>query len=93
MTDDLSIAEWAGLTVVVVAGAPDNRKLTTAADLSDAEWRLSAETMLATGDIRVGQGFDVHGFEPGRRRHAGASAFPTSSASPVIPMPMRCSMP
>jgi 2-C-methyl-D-erythritol 4-phosphate cytidylyltransferase / 2-C-methyl-D-erythritol 2,4-cyclodiphosphate synthase len=65
MTDDSSIAEWAGLTVVVVAGAPDNRKLTTAADLSDAEWRLSAETMLATGDIRVGQGFDVHGFEPG----------------------------
>ena len=91
MTDDLSIAEWAGLTVVVVAGAPDNRKLTTAADLSDAEWRLSAETMLATGDIRVGQGFDVHGFEPGDAVML-CGVFP-SSASPVIPMPMRCSMP
>ena len=65
MTDDSSIAEWAGLSVAVVAGAPDNRKLTTAADLSDAQWRLSAAAMLATGDIRVGQGFDVHGFEPG----------------------------
>ena len=40
-------------------------KLTTAADLSEAAWRLGAEAMLATGDIRVGQGFDVHGFEPG----------------------------
>lgn len=65
MTDDSSIAEWAGLTVAVVAGAPENRKLTTAGDLSEAACRLSAEAMLATGDIRVGQGFDVHGFEPG----------------------------
>ena len=65
MTDDSSIAEWAGLTIAVVAGAPENRKLTTAADLSEAAWRLGAEAMLATGDIRVGQGFDVHGFEPG----------------------------
>jgi 2-C-methyl-D-erythritol 4-phosphate cytidylyltransferase / 2-C-methyl-D-erythritol 2,4-cyclodiphosphate synthase len=65
MTDDSSIAEWAGLTIAVVAGAAENRKLTTAADLTDAARRLSAEAMLGTGDIRVGQGFDVHGFEPG----------------------------
>jgi 2-C-methyl-D-erythritol 4-phosphate cytidylyltransferase/2-C-methyl-D-erythritol 2,4-cyclodiphosphate synthase len=65
MTDDSSIAEWAGLTVAVVAGDPENRKLTTAADLSAAEWHAAAAAALATGDIRVGQGFDVHGFEPG----------------------------
>jgi 2-C-methyl-D-erythritol 4-phosphate cytidylyltransferase / 2-C-methyl-D-erythritol 2,4-cyclodiphosphate synthase len=65
MTDDSAIAEWAGLTVAVVAGEPENRKLTTAGDLSEAEWRRSMQAMLATGDIRVGQGFDVHGFEPG----------------------------
>jgi 2-C-methyl-D-erythritol 4-phosphate cytidylyltransferase / 2-C-methyl-D-erythritol 2,4-cyclodiphosphate synthase len=65
MTDDSAIAEWAGLTVAVVAGEARNRKLTTAGDLSEAEWRLSAAAMLATGDVRVGQGFDVHGFEPG----------------------------
>jgi 2-C-methyl-D-erythritol 4-phosphate cytidylyltransferase/2-C-methyl-D-erythritol 2,4-cyclodiphosphate synthase len=65
MTDDSAIAEWAGLTVAVVAGEAQNRKLTTAGDLSEAEWRLSAAAMLATGDVRVGQGFDVHGFEPG----------------------------
>jgi 2-C-methyl-D-erythritol 4-phosphate cytidylyltransferase/2-C-methyl-D-erythritol 2,4-cyclodiphosphate synthase len=65
MTDDSAIAEWAGLTVAVVAGEAQNRKLTTAGDLSEAEWRLSAAAMLATGDVRVGQGFDVHGFAPG----------------------------
>jgi 2-C-methyl-D-erythritol 4-phosphate cytidylyltransferase / 2-C-methyl-D-erythritol 2,4-cyclodiphosphate synthase len=65
MTDDSSIAEWAGLAVAVVAGDPLNRKLTTAADLSEAEWRSTIEAVIATGDIRVGQGFDVHGFEPG----------------------------
>jgi 2-C-methyl-D-erythritol 4-phosphate cytidylyltransferase/2-C-methyl-D-erythritol 2,4-cyclodiphosphate synthase len=65
MTDDSSIAEWAGLAVAVVAGDPENRKLTTAADLSEAEWRSAAKAALATADVRIGHGFDVHGFEPG----------------------------
>ncbi len=33
-TDDASIAEWAGLTVAIVPGKPENNKITTAADLS-----------------------------------------------------------
>ena len=65
MTDDLSIAEWAGLVVAVVAGDPENRKLTTAADLSEAEWRSAAKAALAMADVRIGHGFDVHSFEPG----------------------------
>lgn len=65
MTDDSSIAEWAGLAVAVVAGDPENRKLTTAADLSEAEWRSAAKAALAMADVRIGHGFDVHSFEPG----------------------------
>ena len=64
-TDDASIAEWAGLDVAIVAGTPENRKITTAADLHEAEARLNhgAHSMLT--DIRVGHGYDVHAFEDG----------------------------
>ena len=91
MTDDSSIAEWAGLTVVVVAGAPDNRKLTTA-DLSDAE--VAPERRDHAGDRRYPgrPGLRRPWLRAGRRRRA-VRPFPTSSAFPVIPMPMRRSMP
>ena len=61
LTDDAAVAEAAGIAPVVVAGSEDNLKVTTADDLA------AAERLLATrlGDIRVGQGFDVHGFAPG----------------------------
>lgn len=60
-TDDASIAEWAGLSVVLVAGAARNRKLTTADDMTQAEQSLTAHLQ----DIRVGHGYDVHAFEEG----------------------------
>src|SRR3954453_7232115 len=61
LTDDAAVAEAAGIAPVVVGGSEDNLKVTTANDLA------AAERLLATrlGDIRVGQGFDVHGFAPG----------------------------
>jgi 2-C-methyl-D-erythritol 4-phosphate cytidylyltransferase / 2-C-methyl-D-erythritol 2,4-cyclodiphosphate synthase len=61
LTDDSAVAEAAGMAPIVVPGSEDNLKVTTAQDLVAAERLLAART----GDIRVGQGFDVHPFGPG----------------------------
>src|SRR6266851_2611292 len=61
LTDDSAVAEAAGMAPIVVLGSEDNLKVTTAQDLAAAERLIAART----GDIRVGQGFDVHGFGPG----------------------------
>jgi 2-C-methyl-D-erythritol 4-phosphate cytidylyltransferase / 2-C-methyl-D-erythritol 2,4-cyclodiphosphate synthase len=61
LTDDAAVAEAAGMAPLVVLGSEDNLKVTTAQDLASAERLLAARI----GDIRVGQGFDVHGFGPG----------------------------
>jgi 2-C-methyl-D-erythritol 4-phosphate cytidylyltransferase/2-C-methyl-D-erythritol 2,4-cyclodiphosphate synthase len=63
LTDDSAVAEAAGIVPVVVAGSDDNLKVTTAEDLAAAERLLLAKS----GDVRVGQGFDVHGFGPGEQ--------------------------
>jgi 2-C-methyl-D-erythritol 4-phosphate cytidylyltransferase/2-C-methyl-D-erythritol 2,4-cyclodiphosphate synthase len=65
LTDDAHVGEWAGLDVALVAGAQANQKLTTAADLIEAENRLLRARLLALGDIAVGNGFDVHRFTAG----------------------------
>lgn len=63
-TDDAAIAEWAGIPVRLVEGSPDNTKLTWARDIANADQKLrSAATMFP--DIRTGNGYDVHSFEPG----------------------------
>ena len=64
-TDDASVAEFAGLEVALVPGKPDNRKITTQDDLTEADRRMQMERMFALGDIRVGHGYDVHAFEDG----------------------------
>jgi 2-C-methyl-D-erythritol 4-phosphate cytidylyltransferase / 2-C-methyl-D-erythritol 2,4-cyclodiphosphate synthase len=64
-SDDASIAEWAGIEVALIPGAPDNTKVTSAEDIAAADLRMRREALLALGDIRVGQGFDVHAFGPG----------------------------
>jgi 2-C-methyl-D-erythritol 4-phosphate cytidylyltransferase/2-C-methyl-D-erythritol 2,4-cyclodiphosphate synthase len=64
-TDDAAVAAWAGLDVTLVEGAADNIKLTTPADFAAAEGRCRMEAWLATADIRVGTGYDVHRFVPG----------------------------
>lgn len=62
-TDDAAIAEWAGIAVRLVAGSPDNTKITWAKDIALAEQRLAGTTGLP--DVRTGNGYDVHSFEPG----------------------------
>jgi 2-C-methyl-D-erythritol 4-phosphate cytidylyltransferase/2-C-methyl-D-erythritol 2,4-cyclodiphosphate synthase len=61
LTDDAAVAEAAGLVPLIVDGSEDNLKVTTAEDLAAAERLLAARQ----GDVRVGQGFDVHPFAPG----------------------------
>ncbi|BCH25024.1 bifunctional 2-C-methyl-D-erythritol 4-phosphate cytidylyltransferase/2-C-methyl-D-erythritol 2,4-cyclodiphosphate synthase [Mesorhizobium sp. L-8-3] len=63
-TDDAAIAEWAGIAVRLVPGSPDNVKLTWAKDIALADQRLSGP-QAAFPDIRTGNGYDVHAFEPG----------------------------
>ena len=60
-TDDAALAEWAGHRVSVFPGDSANVKLTTNEDFARAE----ALRMAATGDIRIGNGFDVHAFADG----------------------------
>lgn len=59
-TDDIALAELAGMKITVVAGEEMNIKLTTAPDFQ------FAERLLAGGaETRTGSGFDVHRFAPG----------------------------
>jgi 2-C-methyl-D-erythritol 4-phosphate cytidylyltransferase / 2-C-methyl-D-erythritol 2,4-cyclodiphosphate synthase len=61
LTDDAAIAEAAGLVALIVEGSEDNLKVTTRDDLAAAERLLAARQ----GDVRVGQGYDVHPFVAG----------------------------
>ncbi|MFQ5565364.1 MAG: 2-C-methyl-D-erythritol 2,4-cyclodiphosphate synthase [Paracoccaceae bacterium] len=61
--DDAEVFRRAGGRVRLIAGEPENFKITTAADLARAERMLEA----GMSDIRIGHGFDVHRFCPGDR--------------------------
>ena len=60
-TDDGALAEWAGHRVRIFEGEAGNVKLTTNDDFARAELQ-SAATL---GDVRTGNGFDVHAFVDG----------------------------
>ena len=62
-TDDAAVAEWAKIPVRIVTGSPDNMKLTWARDMVVADQRLGGRQ--AFPDVRTGNGYDVHSFEPG----------------------------
>lgn len=61
--DDVEVARAAGLDVAIVEGDDDNLKLTWPGDFARAERLLAGKGR--TMDIRTGNGFDVHRFEPG----------------------------
>ncbi len=63
-TDDAAIAEWAGIPVKLIEGTADNVKLTTAADIAEADRKLSGRSE-RDFEPRVGTGFDVHRFTAG----------------------------
>ncbi len=61
VTDDMALAEMAGLRIAAVAGEDRNMKVTTPDDFSLAEAHLRARL----GESRTGMGYDVHRFNPG----------------------------
>jgi 2-C-methyl-D-erythritol 4-phosphate cytidylyltransferase / 2-C-methyl-D-erythritol 2,4-cyclodiphosphate synthase len=61
LTDDAAVAEFAGHRIHVFEGEESNVKITVPDDFALAEAKLQRELT----DIRTGQGYDVHAFEPG----------------------------
>jgi 2-C-methyl-D-erythritol 4-phosphate cytidylyltransferase/2-C-methyl-D-erythritol 2,4-cyclodiphosphate synthase len=59
VTDDMALAELAGLKVQMVAGEEKNIKVTRKEDFA------LAETLLGCGDVRTASGYDVHKFKDG----------------------------
>jgi 2-C-methyl-D-erythritol 4-phosphate cytidylyltransferase/2-C-methyl-D-erythritol 2,4-cyclodiphosphate synthase len=59
VTDDMALAELAGLSVVATPGDEMNLKVTTKEDFA------MAERLLPAGETRTGMGYDVHRFCPG----------------------------
>jgi 2-C-methyl-D-erythritol 4-phosphate cytidylyltransferase / 2-C-methyl-D-erythritol 2,4-cyclodiphosphate synthase len=76
LTDDVAVAEWAGAPAYVFEGEAANVKVTTMQDFNAAEARLMGDA----GEIRVGQGFDVHAFAPGDHVWLGGVRIPHSAA-------------
>ena len=76
LTDDVAVAEWAGAPAYVFEGEAANLKVTTMQDFNAAEARLTG----GPGEIRVGQGFDVHAFAPGDHVWLAGVRIPHSSA-------------
>jgi len=63
-TDEAMVVERAGISAVhIVEGERDNVKITRAADLERVAWSLGEGR---SGGLRVGSGYDVHQFVPGR---------------------------
>jgi 2-C-methyl-D-erythritol 4-phosphate cytidylyltransferase/2-C-methyl-D-erythritol 2,4-cyclodiphosphate synthase len=61
VTDDMALAELAGLDIVVVPGEETNLKITTRKDFAMAEQLLAARH----SDVRTGYGYDAHRFTAG----------------------------
>ncbi|MCF8468080.1 MAG: bifunctional 2-C-methyl-D-erythritol 4-phosphate cytidylyltransferase/2-C-methyl-D-erythritol 2,4-cyclodiphosphate synthase [Sneathiella sp.] len=72
LTDDTSLAEKAGMAVVMVEGETENFKITTAADVEKARQQITR----TLADIRTGQGFDVHAFAENRELWLGGIKIP-----------------
>ena len=64
VTDDMALAELAGLKVEMVEGEERNIKVTRQEDFALAE-SLLGRTRNEVGDVRTGSGYDVHKFTQG----------------------------
>jgi len=74
-TDEASLLEAAGLTVMVIPGDQDNIKVTAPEDARRAEEilarRLEGNTVEREEVVRTGFGYDVHRTAPGKRLRLG----------------------
>jgi len=65
VTDDAAVAEKAEIPVKIIKGDPQNFKITTKEDYMRAKKIAKIKSSLESSNIRIGQGFDVHGFVSG----------------------------
>jgi 2-C-methyl-D-erythritol 4-phosphate cytidylyltransferase / 2-C-methyl-D-erythritol 2,4-cyclodiphosphate synthase len=72
VTDDMALAELAGMPIAVVPGDEINIKVTKAEDFAMAEMLLASRL----SDVRTGTGFDVHKFCAGDRVWLGGVEIP-----------------
>lgn len=72
-TDDAALLEWQGHAVKVLKGCYENIKVTTPEDLLIAEAILKKRS---GGNMRIGQGYDVHTLIEGRRLIIGGVEIP-----------------
>lgn len=72
-TDDAALVERLGLPVKIIAGSPENVKVTEPRDLEYVSARLSGG---ASPLVRFGFGYDIHRFAAGRRLFLGGVEFP-----------------
>ncbi len=72
-TDDASLIEYIGGDVDIVEGEPGNIKITSPEDLA---YISAMKGTPIFPDIRVGQGYDVHRLEPGRKLILGGVEIP-----------------
>ena len=84
-TDESSVVRWAGHPVTVVAGSPDNMKITRPLDIEVARSLLKQERARdswpreAAGEnamLRIGHGIDYHRLAEGRRLVLGGVEIP-----------------
>jgi len=82
-TDESSVVRWAGYPVAVVAGSPENIKITQPLDIRIAELLMEAKqgstgapTAREQSMMRVGQGIDYHRLVEGRRLILGGVPIP-----------------
>ncbi len=75
-TDDASLVERLGKPVAIVEGSYENIKVTTPPDVGTAEAVLAARGESREPATRIGHGYDVHRFAPGRRLFLGGIEFP-----------------
>ncbi len=75
-TDDTALIEWQGEPVTITTGDPQNIKLTTLKDMTNAQEQIAMKQLADLGDIRVGTGYDVHAFEEGDAVILGGVSLP-----------------
>lgn len=75
-TDDASLVERLGEPIAIVPGSYENIKVTTPPDVATAEAVLAVRGEGSGPGIRIGHGYDVHRFAPGRRMYLGGVEFP-----------------
>ena len=68
VTDDASVVEASGHSVVGSVGSRDNMKVTELQDLAQAAWLMRRRRgQAASAPIRIGHGYDLHRLAAGRR--------------------------